>query len=141
LADEKGALPPSPSDRLPRGIFPKKKPGSEASVRKLVKITGERGRWTAEVEGKRLAVIHNTWRVGQTGYEDPMEGIDRNGKRFREYAEALRHHDFVVMQRDVGGGDLSRDGYIGVFSFDNLDLTEGAPVRLRLLDRVADPKR
>ncbi|KHQ52528.1 hypothetical protein [Mameliella alba] len=110
-------------------------------MRKLVKTTGERGRWTAEVEGKRLAVIHNTWRVGETGYADPMEGIDRNGKRFMEYAEALRDHDLVVMQRDVGGGDLARDGYIGVFSFDSLDLTEGAPVRLRLLDRVADPKR
>jgi hypothetical protein len=108
--------------------------------RARVKIRGERGRWVAEVDGEWLAVIHNTWRVGPDGYADPMEGVDRSKKRFSEYAEALRRYDRVVLQRDAGGGDLSRNGYIGVFRFDNLEILDAQPVRLRLLERVADPK-
>ena len=106
---------------------------------KRVKILGERGRWTAEVDGKRLAVIHDTWRVGSTGYHDPMEGAKIDGKRYQEFVEALRGHPEVILQRD-GKGSFARDGYIGVFAFTNLSINADGSIDLQLTNRVADPK-
>lgn len=103
-----------------------------------VKITGARGDWTAEVKGRRLAVLHNTWWQPPHTYRDPMEGVKHDGKRFQTYLTALQEHDQVVMQRDVKGG-LARDGYIGVFFFENPVVNDDGSVSLQILARHADP--
>ena len=109
-------------------------------MEKRVKIKGERGRWTATADGERLAVIHTNWRVGKDGYHDPMPGIDQNTKRYREFRETLETTDRVILQRDAGPNDLSRDGYIGIFAFKDLEFDKSGGVRLTLVERVANPK-
>lgn len=104
-----------------------------------VKITGARGDWTAEVEGRRLPVIHNSWRQGPTGYLDPMVGVKLDGKRYQTFLAALRASDLVVMQRDTPG-ELSRAGYVGVFHFKDLLIGEKGSIALQLTERYADPR-
>ncbi len=50
---------------------------------KRVKITGAHGDWTAEVEGRRLAVLHNTWWQPPNAYHDPMNDVKFDGKRYK----------------------------------------------------------
>ena len=105
---------------------------------KRVKITGERGRWLAEAEGRWLPVIHTTWRVGATGYFDPMTGAKVDGKRHGEYVEALKRETLVVVQRDKPGS-FERDGYVGIFAFKDVLIGEDGSIRLTLVSRYADP--
>ena len=56
---------------------------------RIVKITGARGDWTAQVEGQRLAVIHNIWWTPPDAYHDPMIGAKIDGKRYA--CNQLRH--------------------------------------------------
>ena len=101
------------------------------------KITGHRGQWTADVEGRELGVLHTSWREGVTGYFDPMEGAKADGAKHARLAEALRSNDLAVMQRDTPGDPgLSRDGYIGIFSYKDLQIGDDGSVRLTLVDRV-----
>lgn len=104
-----------------------------------VHIVGARGDWTAKVEGRTLAVIHTSWRRGPTGYHDPMAGANTTGKRYTEFAEALKSNDLVVVQRD-GPGSLARDGYIGVFHFKDLTIGSAGEISLTLVARYADPR-
>jgi hypothetical protein len=104
-----------------------------------VHIVGARGDRTAEVEGRRLAVIHSSWREGLTGYHDPMTAAKTDGRRYRDLLSALRAHDLVVVQRDAPGG-LERDGYVGVFRFRDLAVGDDGAIRLTLVERYADPK-
>lgn len=103
------------------------------------KISGQRGRWLAEVNGTWLAVLHDTWRVGPTGYYDPMEGAKLDGKRYSEFVAALRAHDAVVLQKDKEGS-FEREAYIGVFGFTDLDVGADGAIRLTLTKRLADPR-
>ena len=104
-----------------------------------VHIVGARGDWTAEVEGRRLAVIHTCWRQGLTGYHDPMEGANTTGKRYSDFVDALKSNDLVVVQRDVPGS-FARDGYVGVFHFKDLNIGPAGDVSLTLVARYADHK-
>jgi hypothetical protein len=106
-----------------------------------VKITGARGDWIADVEGERLAVIHDTHWSGRDGYRDPMTGVDTATKRYVEYVAKLRDSDRVVVQRDKGQGSLERDGYVGVFSFKDLEVDPAGPIELRLTARVASSRK
>lgn len=106
-------------------------------TRHRVHIQGERGRWLAEVDGRWLAVIHPTWRQGATGYHDPMPGVNRSGARYREFLQALKDHDDVIIQRDKPG-TFDRDGHVGVFRFPNLAVGPEGAVSLTLIDRTAD---
>ncbi len=110
--------------------------------RRQVHIHGVRGQWTAEVEGKQLAVLHNTWWQDRRSnrYHDPMQGVLREGARYLARIAALRMHDLAVMQRD-GGPKMERDGYLGVFRFRNLVIGEDGAISLDLVERYADPKR
>jgi len=104
-----------------------------------IKIKGARGVWTAEVGGKNLAVLHNTlWNKSTGVYWAEIRPQDKGGARLHSLLEALRAFDEVVMQRDVSTDDFSRDGYIGVFRFTDLDIGEDH-LSLRLTERVADP--
>ncbi len=105
---------------------------------KRVKITGERGRWIAEAEGHWLAVLHTSWRKFPNGYFDPMTGAKVDGKRHAEFVEALRREPFVILQRDKPGS-LDRDGYVGIFTFENLQIGADGSVGLTLIARYADP--
>ncbi|MBP6737216.1 MAG: hypothetical protein KA139_07245 [Rhodobacteraceae bacterium] len=104
-----------------------------------VHIVGARGDWTAEVEGRRLAVIHSCWRQGATGYHDPMSGANITGKRYDDFLDALKSHDLVVVQRDVPGS-FARDGYVGVFRFKGLEIGPKGEISLTLVERYADHK-
>jgi len=104
-----------------------------------VHIHGLRGEWTAEVEGRRLAVIHTSKRKGVTGYHDPMVGAKIDGKRYSDFLVALQSQDLVVVQRDVPG-TFDRDGYVGVFTFKDLSVSEDGAISLTLIERYADPK-
>ena len=100
------------------------------------KIVGHRGQWTADVEGRELAVLHNTRRQGTTGYFDPMTKVKLDGDKYRRLAQALRENDVAVMQRDAGDDGLSRDGYIGIFSYSDLAIGDDGSISLKLVDRV-----
>lgn len=104
-----------------------------------VHIHGERGRWVAEVDGRWLAVLHNSWRAGPTGYFDPMDGASVGGARYAELVGALRDHDEAVIQRDKSRDDFSRAGYVGVFRFKDLAIGQDGSIRLTLVERTADP--
>ena len=100
------------------------------------KIVGHRGQWTADVEGQELAVLHNTWRVGTTGYHDPMERAKTDAAKHKRLAEALAANDVAVMQRDADEDALTKDGYIGLFSYKDLEIGEDGSIKLVLVDRV-----
>jgi hypothetical protein len=106
-----------------------------------VAITGARGDWIVDVEGERLAVIHDTWWTGKDAYRDPMVGIDVASKRYLDYVATLQETDRVVVQRDKGNGSLARDGYVGVFSFRHLAVEPTGPVEMKLVARVANPRK
>jgi len=108
-------------------------------MRRTVHVLGARGDWTAEVEGQRLAVIHSRWRVGRSGYLDPMDGANRDGKRYADFLKALQENDLVVVQRDVPG-TFDRDGYVGVFRFKDLVVGASGQISLSLVERYADHK-
>jgi len=117
---------------------PKAKPAPPA---RAVKITGARGDWIADVEGERLAVIHDTWWSGKDAYRDPMVGVDTATKRYLDYVAKLRESDRVVVQRDKGQGSLERDGYVGVFSFKDLQVDPAGPIEMRLTARLASSRK
>jgi predicted xylose isomerase-like sugar epimerase len=106
-----------------------------------VTITGARGDWIADVDGERLAVIHDTHWSGKDAYRDPMTGVDIETKRYTEYVQKLRESDRVVVQRDKGQGSLERDGYVGVFSFKDLTVDPAGPIEMRLTARVANARK
>ena len=100
------------------------------------KIVGHRGQWTADVEGRELAVLHNTWRVGMTGYHDPMEGAKSDGAKHKRLTDALAANDIAVMQRDADDEGATKNGYIGLFSYKDLEIGEDGSNKLVLVDRV-----
>jgi len=108
-------------------------------MRRTVHVLGAGGDWTAEVEGQRLAVIHSRWRVRRSGYLDPMDGANRDGKRYADFLKALQENDLVVVQRDVPG-TFDRDGYVGVFRFKDLVVGASGQISLSLVERYADHK-
>ena len=107
--------------------------------RKKIKIVGSRGDWTARVAGKRLAVIHNTWRKNLIDYFDPMTSAAIDGIRYQTFVEALKTYNEVVIQVDAAPGDFSRVGYVGVFSFSDLIIGEDGSIALKIVDRLYDP--
>lgn len=121
-------------DAVPKTTTPKR-----SSIGSVV-ITGARGDWIVDVEGERLAVIHNTWWTGRDAYRDPMEGVDVSSKRYLDYVARLKETDRVVVQRDKGNGSLARDGYVGVFSFRRLAVEPAGPIEMQLVARVANPR-
>jgi predicted xylose isomerase-like sugar epimerase len=121
-------VPTSPKKATPQPIRP-------------VTITGARGDWIADVGGERLAVIHDTHWSGKDVYRDPMTGVDVATKRYVEYVQKLRESDRVVVQRDKGQGSLERDGYVGVFSFKDLQVDPEGPIEMRLTARVANARK
>lgn len=72
-------------------------------------------------------------------YYDPMTGAKLDGKRYIDFLTALRNNDLVVMQRDVPG-TFTRDGYIGIFYFENLVVGSDGSVSLQLTERYANPR-
>lgn len=100
------------------------------------KITGFRGQWTADVAGTELAVLHNTWRVGTTGYFDPMEKAKSDGEKHKRLTDALASNDVAVMQRDAGDEALTREAFIGLFSYKDLEIGDDGSIKLTLVDRV-----
>ena len=100
------------------------------------KIVGHRGQWTADVDGQELAVLHNTWRVGTTGSHDPMERAKTDGAKHKRLTEALAANEVAVMQRDGTDDGLSRDGYIGLFSYRDLEIGDDGSIKLVLVDRI-----
>jgi hypothetical protein len=109
-------------------------------VRKLraptKKITGLRGQWTADVDGRELAVLHSSHRVGTTGYFDPHRVEVADGAKQARLAAALRDNDVAVVQRDSDRTNISREGYIGLFSYQDLEIGEDGSIRLTFVDRV-----
>ena len=114
---------------------------AEKRTPRSVLITGARGDWIVDVEGERLAVIHDTWWTGRSGYRDPMAGVDLRGRRYLDYVARLQETDRVVVQRDKGKGSLERDGYVGVFSFRELLVDPAGPVEMQLTARIASARK
>jgi hypothetical protein len=105
-----------------------------------MKIRGTRGDWTAEVDGRRLAVLHSSWMQGLHDYHDPDIGAERGSAKYAALMECLRGEDWIVMQRDADATTMARNGYVGIFAFENLAVAEDGSFSLRLTRRVADPK-
>lgn len=106
-----------------------------------VKIVGRRGNWLAEVEGRLLAVLHSTWRIGGTGYFDPMLDVKLEGLKYRRLVEALDLHNEVVIQKDRAPDNFARDGYVGVFRFEDLRIGADGSIRLTLGEQTAEPAK
>jgi hypothetical protein len=100
------------------------------------RIVGHRGQWTADVAGKELAVLHMGWRVGTTGYFDPMKDAKTDGEKHRRLTDALVANDVAVMQRDADDARMSPDGYIGLFSYKDLAIGDDGSIKLTFVDRV-----
>ena len=99
------------------------------------KIIGYRGQWTADVEGRELPVLNSSYREGTTGYFDaPKE--TREGAKFDRLRQALESNDIAVMQRNASDDGRSREGYIGLFSYKDLEFGDDNSIRLTLVDRV-----
>ncbi|MGB2202614.1 MAG: hypothetical protein ACPH5G_14890 [Pseudooceanicola atlanticus] len=106
---------------------------------KKVKIRGERGRWVAEVEGNWLGVIHSSLRTGMNDYFQPIENVKPESIRYQELITALENNDMLVVQKDAGGS-FARDGYVGVFEFEDFQVLANGDFRLRITKRYASPK-
>ncbi len=104
---------------------------------KRVNIHPERGRWVPEVEGKWLANLHSSFRVGLDRYEAPIRPEDWGTKRLGELERALKENEPVVVRKDKGPDDLSRDGYIGVFRFKDLIFDAEQGLKLTFVARYA----
>lgn len=100
------------------------------------KITTTRGQWTADVEGRELAVLRSGRRVGTTGYFDPMAVAKADGAKFERLLAALAGNDVAVLQRDEEDAPKSRDGYVGLFSYKDLQVGEDGSITLTFVDRV-----
>ena len=68
-----------------------------------------------------------------------MTGARVDGKRYAAYMDALTSENLVVIQKDKPG-TLDRDGYVGVFTFKDLNVDDMGAVTLTLVARYADPK-
>lgn len=109
----------------------------------MLKITGSRGSWIAQVQryGK-LPVIHNhrvNWQ--SLTYRDPFKDRLIGMKKVDEWHAALEAGALVVVQRgkkDAAGNETTaRDGYIGVFRYANYHLIdENGGIELTLTERV-----
>ncbi len=109
-------------------------------MKPVVKIKGYRGAWYADVEGHRLAVLHDSWWKPPLGYFDPMIGVDLNGSKYRDLVERLRNSEMAIVQRDKDV-TLSRDGYVGVFRFTNPVIGVEGSIKLDLIQRIASSDR
>ena len=88
-------------------------------------------------------MIHDThWsRQGRLPRPDDR-GRRSTTKRYVEYVQKLRESDRVVVQRDKGQGSLERDGYVGVFSFKDLEVDpDRADRRCALTRAVANARK
>jgi len=101
-----------------------------------VKIVGARGDWTATVEGKRLAVIHNIWWTPPSSYFDPMDHAKLDGKRYRDFVQALQGNDTAIMQKTATDGSFSRLGYVGLFRYQDVVVGEDGSVALTITERL-----
>lgn len=100
------------------------------------KIVGHRGQWTADVDGRELAVLHTTYRQGPTGYFAPPDPAN-SGAKFDRLRQALEGNDVAVIQRDAPDDPgLARTGYVGLFSYKDLEIGVDGSIRLTLVDRV-----
>ena len=91
------------------------------------------------VEGRRPAVLHPTWRIGMTGYRDPMSGAKSERQRYAACLAALTSENLVVVRKDKPE-TLERGGYVSVFTFKDLVVEKSAAASLTLVARPADPK-
>lgn len=108
-----------------------------------MKIHGQRGDWLAEVEGRRLAVLHNSFWDTRTGtYRAPIPREHPGQRRFEGLIVALTENDLAVMQIDRDRVSLARKGYAGVFRFCDLkiDASTEMLLTLRITERYAEPK-
>jgi hypothetical protein len=106
---------------------------------KPVRVLGKHDDWTVEVQGfpNRLAVIHSVWWSPKSRlYRDPHAGTNRDGKRFRDYYDALERNDVVVMQETAKIGDFAGLSYIGLFRTKGLALSEDGAVSLEIVERL-----
>lgn len=110
-------------------------------ARPRLRIVGSRGRWTAEAGPETLPVLHATWWSPRTGdYCDPMAGVNLQGARYVDYAARLRQTDRAIIQRDADPDSLTRDGYLGVFRFVDLEIAAAGAISLKIVERIADAK-
>jgi hypothetical protein len=112
-------------------------------VRRFVKIHGQRGHWLAEVEGRWLAVLHNSFRDTRTGiYRASISPEHPGQKRFEALVAALADNDLVVMQIDKDRHSLARKGYAGVYRFLDLrvDLDDEMTLSLKITEKYAEPR-
>ncbi len=100
------------------------------------RIVGHRGQWTASVDGRELPILHTTSRVGQTGYFDPMAEVGADGEKHRRLTDALIANDVAVMQRTTTDGAFTRDGYVGLFSYGDLEIGDDGSIKLTLTGLV-----
>lgn len=106
-----------------------------------VKIQGRRGSYLAEVEGRKLAVLHQTFYSPPYAYHHPFKNVAFTSPKVQALIEALQDNDLFVLQADADPETLARKGYIGVFRFTDLRVHPEDGLSLRITERYADPKR
>lgn len=69
-----------------------------------------------------------------------MAGVNCDGARYTDYVDALAKGDRAIVQRDKSGDDLSRDGYIGLFRYEDFCRNEDGSISLKIVERLANAR-
>ncbi len=64
-----------------------------------------------------------------------MQGVKRDGKRYRELIAALSSGNRAIVQRDAPGS-LDRAGYVGVFTYEGFEVEEDGGFHLTFTGRI-----
>lgn len=109
------------------------------AAHRQVRIKGKRGQWLAEVEGVPLPVVHHLDRVGKDRLDAVFDHrTPETSGQCAGLVAALQRETRLVLQKDRDHDSRARDGYIGVFDFDEFELRPDG-FSLRLVRRYASP--
>ena len=106
------------------------------------KATGQRGQWSARVEGEMLPCVHDFWvkrdEPNVMMYDDP--GCDPDRPKWRKFIALLQTTKRAVLTQDKvtgKGAAFERKGYLALYEIENLEFGPGF-LRFRFASTVAE---
>jgi len=108
------------------------------------KATGQRGQWSARVEGVTYPCVHNFWvnypvnRHEPMMYDDP--GCNPDRPKWRKFIALLQTTQRAVLSQDKVTGKgvaFQRTGYLALYEIENLEFGLGF-LRFRFSSTIAE---
>jgi len=106
------------------------------------KATGQRGQWSALVQGQRFPCVHDYWvkrdQPNVMMYDDP--GCDPDRPKWRKFIELLQNTKRAVLTQDdvIGKGPaFKRKSYLALYEIENLESGPGF-LRFRFISTLAE---